>query len=186
MAALALGLALAADAFAAALCQGAATHVRPHKTAALVGSAFGFAQALGPLIGFAAGVAFADVMAAFDHWVAFAILSALGIKLIHEGWTKGPEDAVPASPARGWALAGLAVATSVDAVAAGAALPAMGLQPLITAAVIGLVTMTVCYAGALLGRRLGAAIGGKAEIFGGAMLIGLGIKTLADHGALAS
>ena len=149
----------------------------------MIGSAFGVAQAAGPLIGFAAGAAFAGAMAAFDHWVAFAILTVLGIKLIHEGATKGPEDEIPAAPARGWVLLGLAVATSIDAVAAGVALPTMGLQPLATAALVGLVTLVACYAGVLIGKRLGGTLGGKAEIFGGAALVGLGIKTLLDHGA---
>lgn len=178
-----MGLALSADAFAAALCQGAAVRVRPHQTALLVGGAFGFAQAAGPLIGFALGAAFAGVMAAFDHWVAFGILSALGVKLLHEGLTKGPEDVVPPAPARGWVLLGLALATSIDAVAAGVTLPTMGLEPLSTAALIGLVTLGAGYAGVLIGRRMGGALGGKAEVFGGAALIGLGLKTLLDHGA---
>lgn len=148
----------------------------------MIGSAFGLAQAAGPLIGFAAGAAFAGAMAAFDHWVAFAILCVLGIKLIHEGATKGPEDEIPAAPARGWVLLGLAVATSIDAVAAGLTLPAMGLEPLSTAALIGLVTLGACYAGVLIGRQMGNVLGGKAEVFGGAALIGLGVKTLFDHG----
>jgi putative Mn2+ efflux pump MntP len=149
----------------------------------LVGGAFGFAQALGPVIGFVLGAAFAGAMATFDHWVAFGILSVLGGKLLHEGLTKGPEDEIPRAPARGWVLLGLAVATSIDAVAAGVALPTMGLEPLRTAALIGVVTMGACYAGVLIGRGVGGALGGKAEVFGGTALIGLGIKTLMDHGA---
>ena len=179
---MALGLALAADAFAAALCQGAAVKARPHRTALIVGGAFGFAQAIAPLIGFAAGAAFAGAMAAFDHWVAFAILSALGLKLLHEGLTDGPEDAIPKAPAQGFVLACLAIATSIDAVAAGVALPTMGLSPLPTGLVIGAVTLAACYGGVLLGHRAGAALGGKAEVFGGLALIGLGVKTLIDHG----
>lgn len=148
-----------------------------------MGGAFGFAQAVGPLIGFVLGAAFAGAMAAFDHWVAFGILSVLGGKLLYEGLTKGQEDQTPRAPARGWVLLGLAVATSIDAVAAGAALPTLGLEPLSTGALIGVVTMGACYAGVLIGRGVGGALGGKATVLGGAALIGLGIKILMDHGA---
>lgn len=150
-----------------------------------MGLAFGGAQAIAPLLGFAAGAAFAGLIESFDHWLAFAILSVLGAKMIKEGLTEGPPDAPPKTPAVGWALAGLAVATSIDAAAAGVALPAMGLAPIPTAAIVGAITFAVCFLGVRLGRRVGAALGGKAELVGGLALIGLGLKTLFDHGVWA-
>jgi putative Mn2+ efflux pump MntP len=155
----------------------------PHRTALTVGLSFGLAQGIAPLLGFAAGILFSAAVAAFDHWIAFGILSFLGAKLLREGLTEGPEDKPPASPALGWALFGLAVATSIDAVAAGVTFDAMGLAPLGTAAIIGFTTMVVCVPAVYLGQRLGTALGGKAEVIGGLALIGLGIKTLLDHHA---
>ena len=155
-------------------------------TAWRVGLAFGAAQGIAPLLGYAAGAVFSGAIAAYDHWVAFAILFALGAKLLKEGLTAGPEDVVPRKPAAGFVLLGLAVATSLDAAAAGVTFPSMGLSPLPAAAVIAIVTFAACFAGALLGQRLGAQLGGRAEVLGGGALIGLGVKILWDHGALAA
>jgi manganese efflux pump family protein len=180
-----LGFALAADAFAAALCQGAAADVSAKTTAWRVAAAFGAAQGLAPILGYGAGAALGPFMAAFDHWIAFAILGALGAKLIKEGITEGPEDAVSRSPATGVILLGIAVATSIDAAAAGITLQPMGLALAPTAAVIAGITFAACFVGALIGARLGRALGGGAEVLGGAALIGLGTKILHDHGAFA-
>jgi putative Mn2+ efflux pump MntP len=184
-----LGFALAADAFAAALCQGAAlkaphtTHAA-HKHAFAIAAAFGAAQAIAPLFGWVAGAAFVGLIAAYDHWIACVILCALGAKLLWEGLTPGPEDQPATTTASGWVLLGLAVATSIDAAAAGVTFPAMALPPLPAAATIGAITFALCFGGVHLGRRLGTQLGGKAEVFGGVALIGLGIKTLFDHGAI--
>lgn len=178
-----LGLALAADAFAASLSQGVAAGRAELRTTALrAGVWFGGAQAIAALIGWLAGAAFAQSFEAYDHWIACAILSMLGAKLIHEGLTRNPDERAPL--ARGWAMAGLAVATSLDAVAAGVTLPTLGLPPLVSASVIGIVTAISCAIGVALGQRAGAKLGGGAEILGGLALIGIGVKVLFDHGAL--
>ncbi len=175
----ALGTALAADAFAAALCQGASARGNHHVRALTIGASFGAAQAIAPLFGWALGVAFAGIIAAFDHWIAFGILAVLGGKLIKEGLSSDGECAPPAS---GWTLVLLAVATSIDAVAAGFALPTMAIAPLVAAAVIGIVTFVLSAGGVYLGRAVGTALGGKAEVFGGVVLIAIGVRILVEHG----
>lgn len=175
-----LGVALAADAFAAALCQGVGTRTKHHARAMVVGAAFGAAQAIAPLLGWGIGAACADLIAAVDHWIAFVILAVLGGKLIREGWSAGAECTPPAN---GRALAWLAVATSIDAVAAGFALPTMELDPFVTAAIVGAVTFVLSASGVYLGRIAGNALGGKAEVLGGVVLIGIGIRILVEHGA---
>ncbi len=175
----ALGLALAADAFAAALCQGAGARQGHHARALTIGAAFGSAQAIAPLLGWGLGAACAGLIAAIDHWIAFGVLSLLGGKLIREGLS--PEAECDA-PATGWALAALAVATSIDAVAAGIALPTMEVTPLVAAGVIGVVTFVLSASGVYLGRAVGTALGGKAEILGGVVLVAIGVRILVEHG----
>lgn len=183
LSALALGLALAADAFAAALCQGAIARPRAtHATALTIGAVFGAAQGVAPLLGWSLGLAFAGAIEAIDHWVAFTILAVLGGKLIHEGLSEQDADAAP-KRARGWALVALAVATSIDAAAAGLAFDAMALPPFAAAGVIAAVTFIVAAGGVYLGRAFGAALGGKAEVLGGVALMLIGLKILADHHA---
>jgi putative Mn2+ efflux pump MntP len=173
----ALAGALAADAFAVALCQGAVA--RPGmRDAVRIGTAFGLAQAVMPLIGWAAGVAFASVIREFDHWVAFGLLGLLGAKTLREGLSDAPSDATILS---GWTLLGAAVATSVDAAAAGVTLPSLGANVALACAVIGGVTLAVCAAGVFLGAAGGERLGKRAEIVGGVLLLLIGTKVLIQH-----
>jgi manganese efflux pump family protein len=184
VAAAVLGFALAADAFAVSLSQGAAAGARPHRAALVVGAAFGLAQGAAPLFGWVVGAAFIGLLAAVDHWVAFAILAALGVKLSWDGLKPKADHGPPPTRATGWALAALAVATSIDAAAAGLTLPALGLAPTLAAAIIGGVTFLACVGGVYAGRAAGARLGAKAEVVGGAMLLIVGLRVLVEHGAL--
>ena len=174
---IALAGALAADAFAVALCQGAAA--RPGvRDAVRIGTAFGLAQAVMPLLGWAAGVAFASVIRDFDHWIAFGLLALLGLKTLKEGLGDGESDCTSLS---GWALFGAAVATSIDAAAAGVTLPSLGAHVALACTVIGAVTLGLCVAGVFLGARGGRRLGKKAEILGGLALLLIGTKVLISH-----
>lgn len=180
-----LALALSMDAFAAALSQGAAAHPRPGLAGALrVGLAFGLAQGLMPLLGWSLGLAFAPVIRDVDHWVAFGLLVLIGGHMVQVGLSTRDGSAAerPSLPlARGWPLLAAAVATSVDAAAAGVTLSFLD-QPVGQAcAVIGLVTLALSTAGVLIGRMAGALAGRRAEIAGGLVLIGIGTKILVEH-----
>ncbi|MDP5280190.1 manganese efflux pump MntP family protein [Sphingomonas sp. DG1-23] len=174
---LALSLGLAMDAFAVSVAQGAAR--RGASGALRIGAAFGLAQGLMPLIGWALGIAFEGMIRDVDHWVAFVLLGLLGAKMVREG-TAG-EEATPAPALIGWALLGAAVATSVDAAAAGITLPMIGAPVLIACGVIGLVTAGLCVAGVRIGAASGARLGKLAEIVGGILLILIGAKILIQH-----
>ena len=176
-----LALALASDAFAVALCQGAVISPKPWRQALTVGAAFGAAQAIAPLIGWALGALFAGTIERFDHWIAFALLALVGGKMVIEGLKGGAKDQT--QPAGGWALLALAVATSIDAAAAGFTLPTIGVGIGVSLAVIGVVTFVLSAAGVMMGRMGASAFGSKAEIVGGLVLIGLGVKVLIDHHA---
>lgn len=176
-----LALALSMDAFAAAICRGAAA--RPRATvgaAAVVGVAFGTAQAVMPLLGWGLGMAFASIVREVDHWIAFALLGLIGARMVQQGLT-GDETCEAAPLAVGWSLFAAAVATSIDAAAAGVTLTLLDAPVLVSCAVIGITTLALSMGGVLLGGAVGAALGRKAEVAGGLVLIGLGVKILVEH-----
>lgn len=181
IAALFLAFALAMDAFAVALAQGA--RFRPGVRGALaIACTFGAFQAVMPLVGWGIGAAAFAYIAALDHWIAFGLLTILGLRML--GGDAGAGEAGAGEAARaltGRALAVAGVATSIDALAAGITLPALGAAPLTAAALIGGVTFGLSGAGVWLGRAAGAALGPWAERAGGMILIALGVKILAEH-----
>lgn len=174
-----LALALAMDAFAVAIAQGA--NARPGAGAAVrIGAAFGLAQGLMPLGGWIAGLAFAGMIQAVDHWIAFGLLAVLGAKMIREGMADGDDD-VRTVPLAGRALFVAAVATSIDAAAAGLTLNEFAVPVGIACGMIGAVTALLCWAGTLAGAAVGEQFGKRAEIAGGIVLIAIGAKILVEH-----
>ena len=168
-----LSLGLAMDAFAAAVAQGASS--RPNRNTALrMSLAFGLAQAIMPLLGWALGIAFAAIMASVVHWIALVLLSVLGLRMIKEGLDRDPEEAMKELSL--WPLLIVAIATSIDAAVAGITLPTIGAPIVLACIVIGLTTSLLTYPGVYLGALVGARIGKWAEVLGGLILIGLGIK----------
>ena len=171
-----LALALAMDAFAVALAQGAAGRMRIGEAARLA-VAFGAAQGIMPLIGWGLGTAAAGWIEAVDHWIAFVLLSALGLNMIRAS----REDTKTDPGLSGWHLFAAAIATSIDAAVAGITLPLLAVPVGWACATIGMVTAGLCFAGALGGTQIGRRFEGRAELFGGLVLIALGVKILAEH-----
>ena len=182
-----LAFGLAADAFAVSLGQGAVTRTHPWRTALIVGAAFGIAQAIAPLIGWALSLVFAGLIESVDHWVAFVLLAFVGGKMLWEGFQKDPpgeaSDPGKEKPASGWTLITLAIAVSIDAAAAGITLPTLGAPIIVSIAAIGGVTFVMSAAGVMIGRAGAKALGSQAEIVGGLILIIIGTKVLFDHRA---
>lgn len=174
--ALLLAVALAMDALAVALTQGA--RFRPGLGgAAVIAVTFGAFQAVMPLIGWGIGaVAFAYVEAV-DHWIAFGLLSFLGVRML--GGHVGEDEAMRKLTGTALLVAGLA--TSIDALAAGITLPTLDASPWIAVALIGAVTAVMSAGGVALGRVVGDRWGRWAERAGGVILIALGCKILAEH-----
>lgn len=171
-----LALALAMDAFAVALTQGA--RFRP----GLVGTAaialtFGAFQAVMPLIGWGIGAVAFTYIEFIDHWIAFGLLSFLGLRML--GGHSGDNEA--ASTLTGGALIIAGIATSIDALAAGITLPTLEASPWLAVALIGAVTFAMSAGGVLMGRIAGNRWGPWAERVGGVILIALGFKILAEH-----
>ncbi len=182
-----LAIGLAADAFAVAIGQGAIVRTHPWRSALTVGAAFGAAQAIAPLIGWSLTLVLAGLIESVDHWIAFVLLAIVGAKMVWEGFKKDPpgEESDPGKEkvAGGWTLLMLAVATSIDAAAAGITLPALGAPILLSVAAIGLITFALSTAGVMIGRAGAKALGSQAEIIGGLILIVIGTKVLIDHNA---
>jgi putative Mn2+ efflux pump MntP len=171
-----LALALAMDAFAVALTQGA--RFRPAFAGSLaIALTFGLFQGVMPLAGWGIGAIALAYVAAVDHWIAFALLTFLGARML--GGHVGEEEAAHALTGKALLVAG--VATSIDALAAGITLPTLAVEPFTAAALIGAVTLAMSGAGVILGRIAGDRFGTWAERAGGVILIGLGCKILAEH-----
>jgi len=178
----ALALAMSTDAFAAAVGKGAALQ-RPRWAEALrTGLIFGTIEALTPIVGWALGSAAARYVTAWDHWIAFGLLAALGVHMIHAGARASPEQLDERPDRHGfWLLAMTGFATSIDAMAVGVGLAFIDVDILPVAAAIGVATFTMVTAGVMLGRVLGIVAGKRAEIAGGVLLIVIGTVILFEH-----
>lgn len=176
IAALAVGLAM--DAFAVAVAQGAAGHNSTFH-AIRTGMAFGVAQAIMPFLGGAFGIAFVSQISVYDHWIALILLSVLGLKMLWEAHSRSENG--PVASLSGWALGTAAIATSIDALAAGITFPTLGLPVFLTCIAIGITTALLSALGVFIGGMASSHIGKFAEIAGGIILIALGINIFVAH-----
>jgi len=179
-----LAVGLAMDATAASVAQGLrAPRILPRHVL-LVAFLFGGFQALMPLLGWLLGSQIGPAVQAWDHWIAFGLLGAIGAKMLWEAKSSealDPDDGSPATPLQLKVLLVLAVATSIDAFAAGVTLPVMKAPLGPSLAIIGVTTAVLSALGLLLGRRFAPSLGRRLDVVGGLMLIGLGTKILVEH-----
>lgn len=176
-----LSFAMSTDAFAAAIGKGSSLH-KPRLSEALrTGLIFGVIEAITPVIGWFIGQAASQFVEAWDHWLAFGLLAALGAHMIYAGLKPEREEAPKATQHSFWLLALTAVATSIDALAVGIGLAFVDVNIMVAAAAIGLATMTMVTIGTMLGRVLGEVVGKRAEIIGGVVLIIVGATILYEH-----
>ena len=175
-----LSVGMAMDAFAVSVCKGTSLHQLKWKHMLSVGCWFGVFQALMPLIGYLVASSFHQYIVSFDHWIAFALLTIIGINMIREAFSKdeGPEGCNLSF--REMLL--LAVATSIDALAVGvtlAMLPDIRIIP--TVLCIGIVTFLISAAGVKIGNIFGNRFKNKAQLAGGIIIILIGLKILLEH-----
>jgi manganese efflux pump family protein len=169
-----LALALSMDAFAVSIGLGANRNTP--GVAVKAGFFFGFSQALMPLIGYLGGKTVLGWMQSYTHWLAFIVLVAIGAKMIYEGFRNNQVDDIPA--VTGKVMLTLAIATSIDATAAGFTLSLFKLNPYVACLLIGVTTFCFSMLGVFIGKRSGTWLESKAEFFGGGVLILLGFKFL--------
>ena len=174
-----LAVALSMDAFAVSLGLGAKQATFDKGLAIKVGLFFGFFQGFMPLIGYLAGIGLASFMESIDHWVAFVLLALIGSKMVYESFGEPVEEEIAQITNKVLLL--LAIATSIDAMAAGFTLTLMETGIVLSVFVIGFTTFVFSYVGVWFGTRGGAYLESKAELLGGIVLIGIGLKILIEH-----
>jgi len=176
-----IAVGLSMDAFAVSVCKGLATSKLQSRHILLAGLWFGGFQALMPAIGYFLGSSFQKYITAFDHWIAFVLLSFIGGNMIYEALKKEDDDSCNDSFSVKTMFI-LAVATSIDALAVGitfALLPGVNIYAAVL--FIGAVTFILSGAGIKIGNIFGLKYKAKAEFAGGLILILIGIKILLEH-----
>ncbi len=174
---LVLALALAADAFSVGAAVGA-TSTRPRQIFRL-SFHFGLFQALMPLLGMGFGVWLADVAGRWSGALAGGILIVIGARMIREAMTHGESKPEKRDPTRGFSLVGLSTAVSIDAFGAGIGLATGKAPVLFSVVLIGVVSGLVTFFAMRLSRFITKRFGRGAEIFGGVVLVGLGLRMAA-------
>jgi putative Mn2+ efflux pump MntP len=183
-----IAIGVSADAFAVALARGLAMTRLDRRQLVALAVTFGGFQALMPLVGWAVAGTFADQITAIDHWVAFVLLGAIGAVMIREGL--GGEDDEGGEGDEGVGDGGrtglvgllvLGVATSIDALAVGISFAFLDVDIVPAVVLIGLTTAAFTAVGVVIGHRAGARFRGPAEVVGGLILIGIGLRVLLSH-----
>jgi manganese efflux pump family protein len=175
-----IAVALAIDAFAVSLAAAAAGRVRGRRAAFRLAFHFGLFQFFMPVLGWAAGTTFAPLIAPFDHWVAFALLAVVAVRMLR---APGEDDAASSGddPTRGVTLLVLATATSIDALAVGLSLAMLRVPVLLPSITIGVITAAISAGGIFLGGRMHVRFGRHAERFGGIILLLVALRIVASH-----
>lgn len=169
-----LAIALSMDAFAVAIGLGAKKNIP--GLALKAGIYFGIFQALMPFIGYLGGKGVLGWIEAYAHWIAFGLLLFIGAKMTYEGFQEGIEEDITAVTNKMMLI--LAIATSIDAMAAGFSLTLLDANPYIACPVIGATTFAFSWTGVFIGKNSGTWLESKAEIFGGTVLMLMGFKIL--------
>ena len=168
-----VAIGLAMDAFAISLGKGLTARHVALRHALTAGAWFGGFQALMPLVGYALGYSFTEVVANIDHWIAFGLLLLIGLNMIREAlW--GDDEAQDAD-------FGFRVMFVMDALAIGVTMAFLNVNILLAATVIGVVTFALSVVGVYLGSHIGDKLGSRVGVLGGVILIALGVKILIEH-----
>lgn len=174
-----LALGLAADAFAVSVASGLRIKRVKISKALKIAVFFGGFQAFMPLVGWVAGVSLRHFLAGISHWIAFAILCLLGIKMIYESCQDGCEEKF--NPLHTYTLLALAIGTSIDALAVGLGFALLKDSIFTVVSAIGFITFWLTFFGVFIGNKFGNLFQNKVEIAGGLILIGIGSKILIEH-----
>ena len=172
-----LAVGLSMDAFAVSVCKGLSLGKIKPKHMCIAGAWFGGFQALMPLIGYFLGSFFAEMIEKYDHWVAFVLLAIIGGNMIKESF--GKDEKVDSSmDVKSMLL--LAIATSIDALAVGVTFAFLQVQIVPAVSFIGVITFIFSAIGVKIGSLFGTKYKSKAELFGGIVLVLIGIKILLE------
>lgn len=178
-----LALGLSMDAFAVTISNGMCYRNVGKKEVVITAFAFGLFQMLMPIIGYFAGQTFSAFISSLDHWIALLLLGFIGGKMIRDAVKelRQPEICPMARTFTLQILLLQAIATSIDALAVGIGFAVMQVNIILASGFIGIITFTCCLFGAYLGNRFGLLLKQKAEIFGGGILVIIGLKIFLQH-----
>lgn len=176
-----IALGLSADCFAVALGGSIAMRSLSRLQVLRAAIAFGFFQALMPALGWLIGQTVVDLIADYDHWVAFGLLAIVGGHMLWESFRHHGGRAGRTDITKGLPLLVLSLATSIDALAVGLTFPFIEVNVAVASPTIGVVAFVATVVGFLLGRKVGELVGRRAAAVGGLLLIAIGIRILLTH-----
>ena len=175
-----ISIGLAMDAFAVSICKGLSMKKKiNHKKALVIALYFGIFQGAMPIIGYLLGVAFEDIVLSVDHWIAFILLSIIGIGMIKE--SLGDEEESLNDKVDFKTMVVLAIATSIDALAIGVTFAFLQVNIGLAGLMICAITFIISYFGVVFGNKFGDKFGSKAELVGGILFIFMGLKILLEN-----
>lgn len=176
-----IAVGLSMDAFAVAICKGLSLRKCTWQKQSVVGIYFGVFQAGMPLLGYLLGIQFKEMITSIDHWIAFILLGIIGLNMIKEGVSKEEISNEETDRLEVKEMLGLAVATSIDALAVGVTFAFLQVNIIPAVCIIGITTYILSAAGVKIGNIFGVRYKSKAEIAGGIILICMGVKILMEH-----
>jgi putative Mn2+ efflux pump MntP len=171
---------LAMDASAVSLVAAASGYADTARARFRLSFHFGLFQCLMPVVGWLLGMSLVSHVSSFDHWIAFGLLAFVGGRMVLAGMNPSVESYTK-DPSRGFTLVLLSIATSIDALAIGLSLAMLDVTIWYPSVIIGIITSCFCLLAIGIGRRLGVVFGKRMEIFGGLILIAIGLRILLSH-----
>lgn len=175
-----LGIGLSVDSFTASVSSGVCISDLKIKHIVKIALLMSFFQALMPIIGWGLGVKFQHYIESFDHWIAFALLGIIGINMIISSFNND-DNSKDYGPSNTKLLAGMAIATSIDAMAVGVSFGLLNISIIVPVILIGVITFIFSFCGAWFGNKLGNKYNSGLEFMAGVVLFGLGTKILIEH-----
>lgn len=174
-----ISVGLGMDALSVALCKGLAMKKMYWRKAIIIGLYFGIFQAIMPMVGFFAGIKCERLIDSVSHWIALALLTIIGANMIKESLKKEEENINSRVDFKPMLL--LSIATSIDAMAVGVTFGILKMNIFVPVIIIGITTFIMSIAGVKIGNIFGERLKERAEIFGGIILILIGIKIVIEH-----
>jgi putative Mn2+ efflux pump MntP len=174
-----IAVGLSMDSFAVSITNGLTIKDLKFGKAVEIALYLSFVQAVMPIIGWLLGFTFKNIIESFDHWIAFSLLLIIGAKMIYDSFRSEKKEII--NNLSKTALIGMGVATSIDALAVGITLGIISSKIIISSVIIGLITFFFAMVGLRLGKFFKEGYSRIVEIFGGIILVIIGIKILIEH-----
>jgi putative Mn2+ efflux pump MntP len=176
-----IALGLSADCFAVAVSGGATQPKFSILKMCRLALVFGFFQFIMTVIGWFLGNTVVDLIASFDHWIAFALLLIIGGRMIWESFSKSDDQKEATDITRGITVVTLAIATSIDALAVGLSMSFLKINIIYPGSIIGITAFILTAIGFWLGKKISVILGKRAQLVGGIILIAIGVRILLEH-----